>query len=82
MRIFIHSAVLVTALCAEIKADQEACAPGGLRTDSTPTCISIEWHVIGDSDHDATCGVQFRREGAAGWENALPLFRVAVEDRQ
>jgi len=67
--------VLVTQQ-APLLAVQEACTPGELRTDSTPTCISIEWDVTGDSDHDAGCGVQFREAGSAEWKEALPLFRV------
>jgi hypothetical protein len=31
-----------------VSAGQEPCTPGELRTDSTPTCISIEWDVTGD----------------------------------
>ncbi len=61
---------------ASLLAAQEGCTPGELRTDSTPTCISIEWDVTGDRDHDAGCAVQFREEGAAEWKEALPLFRV------
>jgi hypothetical protein len=57
-------------------AGQEVCIPGALRTDSTPTCISVEWDVAGDADHDAACGVTFREEGSAEWKDALPLFRV------
>lgn len=61
-----------TLLCA----GQEACTPGELRTNSTPNCISIEWDVTGDSDHDATCGVEYRKQGASVWKEALPLFRI------
>ncbi len=53
-----------------------ACTPGELRTDSTPNCISIEWDVSGDSDHDAKCSVQYREKGTGKWKQALPLFRV------
>ena len=53
-----------------------ACTPGELRTDSTPNCISIEWDLSGDSDHDAECSVQYREQGADAWKQALPLFRV------
>lgn len=52
------------------------CTPGELRTDSTPNCISIEWDVTGDSDHDAECSVQYRENGTEEWKQALPLFRV------
>ncbi len=59
-----------------VKAGEAFCTPGELRTDSTPMCISIEWDLTGDTDHDATCGVRFREEGTAEWKDALPLFRV------
>jgi hypothetical protein len=55
---------------------QQASTPGQIRTDSTPGCISIEWDVTGDSDHDATCSVEYRKNGASEWKEALPLFRV------
>jgi hypothetical protein len=58
---------------AAAETRQESCTPGELRSDSTPTCISIEWDVTGDSDHDATCVVQFREAGSAQWK-AAELF--------
>ena len=69
-------AVVLLVRQASSLAGQEVCTPGSLRTDSTPNCISIEWDVSGDSNHNATCGVQFRKQGAAEWKKALPLFRV------
>lgn len=57
-------------------AESTACTSGELRTDSTPNCISIEWDVSGDGDHDAKCSVQYREKGTEGWKRALPLFRV------
>jgi len=57
-------------------AAREACTPGDLRTDSTPNSISIEWDVTGDSNHNAACGIQYRKRGSADWKKALPLFRV------
>ncbi len=60
----------------EVRADQAACQPGELRTDSTPNCIAIEWDLAGDGDHDAVCSVEFREKGQDQWRSALPLFRV------
>ena len=57
-------------------ADRAACRPAGLRTDSTPNSISIEWDVAGDENHDAKCRVAYREKGTADWKEALPLFRV------
>jgi len=57
-------------------ADHRAMQLGSLRTDSTPTCISLEWDITGDSDNDATCTAQYRAKGSDAWKDALPLFRV------
>jgi len=66
------------ALCGLclICAAEPACRLGELRTDSTPYSISIEWDLVGDSDHDGTCQVQYRRQGADRWRAALRLFHV------
>jgi len=65
-----------TLLGQQPSAGPTACTPGELRTDSTPNCISIEWDLSGDSDHDAKCAVRYREQGNEGWNQALPLFRV------
>jgi hypothetical protein len=57
-------------------AAEDTSTPGELRTDSTPNSISIEWDLTGDSDHDATCTVEYRQQGSDKWLEALPLFRV------
>lgn len=49
---------------------------GELRSYSTLHSIGIEWDLAGDANHDATCNVQYRAQGEAGWKPALPLFRV------
>ncbi|NLX98125.1 MAG: hypothetical protein GXY83_18345 [Rhodopirellula sp.] len=54
----------------------EGSTPGEIRKDSTPNSISIEWNLTGDTDHDATCSVQYRQQGSDKWLEALPLFRV------
>jgi len=64
-----HATTLCNAflLCAQhslLLAAENACMPGDLRTDSTPNCISIEWDVRGDSNHNAACKVQYRKQGA------------------
>lgn len=68
----------VVAFCQPslVLAAEKACAPGELRTDSTPHSISIEWDLAGDADYDAACSVQYRAKGADAWREALPLFRV------
>ena len=73
----IHVAVLLCLFVqAVVSAGQDATTPGELRTDSTPNSISIEWDLIGDGDHDATCNEQYRQQGSEEWLKALPLFRV------
>lgn len=53
-----------------------ATTPGALRQYATIHSIGIEWDVAGDSNHNASCKVQYRARGAADWKDALPLFRV------
>ena len=73
----VHLAVLLFLIVqGVVNAGQDTATPGELRTDSTPNSISIEWDLVGDSDHDATCGVQYRQQGSEDWLEALPLFRV------
>lgn len=67
---------LIVLMVGELHADEIACRPGDLRTDSTPNCISIEWDLSGDTDHDAACSVRFREAGQGEWRPAMSLFRV------
>jgi hypothetical protein len=53
-----------------------AAIPGELQSYATLHSLGFEWHLTGDSDHDAACKVQYREKGARGWKEALPLFRV------
>ena len=73
----IRLAVLLSLFVqASMSIAEDATTPGELRTDSTPNSISIEWDLSGDSDHDATCNVQYRKRGSDEWLEAMPLFRV------
>lgn len=47
-----------------------------LRSYSTLHSIGFEWDILGDSDHDATCTVRYRKYGTSIWKTALPLFRI------
>jgi hypothetical protein len=51
-------------------------APGKTRTYSTIHSIGIEWEVTGDTNHNASCQVEYRARGAADWRRALDLFRI------
>lgn len=62
------------ALCAEARA--QGVSPGTLRTSSTLRSIGIEWPVTGDADHDASCSVQYRRQGTTPWKQAMSLVRA------
>lgn len=48
---------------------------GPLRTHATMHSVSVEWDLVGDTDHDARAQVKFRRQGDCAWIEALPLFR-------
>ena len=58
------------------QAEMARTVAGILRSKATIHCIGIEWDVQGDTNHDATCKVQYRAQGAADWKEAMPLYRV------
>ena len=53
-----------------------ATEPGELRVTATHLSIGVEWDLTGDTDHDATCSVAYRREGDEAWKEAMPLLRM------
>lgn len=59
-----------------LAAADDATQPLTLRHDATIHSIGIEWDVAGDANHNAACTVKYRKQGAAQWSQALPLFRV------
>ncbi len=58
----------------------EEVVPGELLIEP-PTLINLgfEWFIQGDTDHDATVEVSYRRAGATAWSPALPLLRLNGE---
>ena len=50
--------------------------PGPIRYYSTIRSIGIEWDISGDTNHNAACAVQYRKQGDATWKDFVPLFRV------
>ena len=50
--------------------------PGPIRYYSTITSIGIEWDITGDTNHNAACTVQYRKQGDAAWKDFVPLFRI------
>jgi Right handed beta helix region len=64
---------------AVLKAQSaNATVPGIIRSYSTIYSIGIEWDVLGDADHDAAVGVEFRVLGSSTWLRGFPLVRVDV----
>ena len=59
-----------------VVAADEGSTPGEIRTDATPNSISVEWDLTGDTDHDATCSVQYRQQESDKWLEALPPLRI------
>lgn len=55
---------------------QATATPKELKLARTHHSISIEWHLDGDTDHDATCAVSYKREDESTWHEAMPLLRV------
>jgi hypothetical protein len=60
-------------------AAQPAATPGTVSNEVTLRSIGIEWPLTGDDNHDATCAVDYRVQGAPDWSSALPLLRVDYE---
>jgi hypothetical protein len=54
----------------------QAVTPGEFRSYATCHAIGLEWDVSDDADHDAVCAVTYKRQAAALWKEALPLYRV------
>jgi hypothetical protein len=54
----------------------QAVTPGEFRSYATCHAIGLEWDVSDDADHDAVCAVTYKRQAAAVWKEALPLYRV------
>jgi len=50
--------------------------PGAARIDATIYSISVEWDIVGDSNHNAASSVNYRPHGTTPWLPALPLVRV------
>ncbi|MFN0076227.1 MAG: hypothetical protein ACKVY0_07120 [Prosthecobacter sp.] len=55
---------------------QPAATVKDLKLARTHHSISIEWHIDGDTDHDAACKVSYKRDDESAWHEAMPLMRV------
>lgn len=56
---------------AEVKTTAD-----NIRSYTTIHCAGVEWDITGDANHNATCAVQYRKEGKPGWKPAMPLMRI------
>jgi len=68
--------IVQTAVPLIANAQSSNTTPGLLQSYVTARSIGFEWEISGDSDHDAVVAVQYRAQGASGWKQALPLFRI------
>lgn len=50
--------------------------PGLLRCYSTVYSVGIEWDVAGDTNHNASCAVRYRKQGESALRDFVALFRV------
>ncbi len=58
----------------------DSTTPGVLESYSTIYSIGFEWHISGDADHDATCTVEFRKNGTGAYQFAKDLYRVDFQN--
>ncbi len=55
----------------------DATSPGKLTVDPpTLICLGFMWEISGDDNHNATCRVQYRKQGRKEWQDSLPLYRT------
>lgn len=43
----------------------------------TLICLEFEWYIAGDENRNASVEVSYRKTGENGWQEALPLLRMA-----
>ena len=63
------------ALAPSVQA-QEAVAAGPMRSYSTYHSLGFEWDIAGDTNHNATVGVRYRKMGETTFKPALDLMRI------
>jgi len=82
IRSYVLISLLLLALCSGARGgQQDATEPGQVVSVATIHCIGIEWPIEGDANHNATCQVEYRRQGSTTWKKAMPLLRCDT-DRQ
>lgn len=75
-RILALSGALFAASLPSRAQTSTAATPGALRAYSTFHSLGFEWDLTGDTNHNATASVRYRKAGAADWKEALFLLRV------
>lgn len=68
--------VLLPIIIFSTQAQNATTPAASMRTYSTIQTIGVEWDLTGDANHNATCAVQYRKQGATAWKQGLNLFRV------
>jgi hypothetical protein len=70
---------ILLLVCAAARAGNGVRAGRFVVEPPTLICLGFEWEISGDDDRNASVEVVYRRTGAAGWKQALPLLRVGGE---
>lgn len=72
------SCLAATLMAATALPAQRAVRPDRLVIEPpTLHCVSVQYHLRGDENENATCAVQYRRPGDSAWREAQPLLRVS-----
>src|ERR1041385_5998283 len=62
------------------QAADNSVAPGAFVIERpTLKSLGFEWKISGDDNRNAAVAVTYRKTGASGWRQALPLFRMGGE---
>ena len=71
--------VLMTTVLASSRssaAPQDAIIPGQTRADATFDHIGVLWSIDGDTDHDSTMTLEFRKPTESSWHPGAPAVRA------
>jgi hypothetical protein len=60
----------------ELDKAEHATVPGEVVIEPpTLLCLGFEWHIKGDSNHNCTVEVNYRKKGAQAWQRGYPMTR-------
>ena len=76
--IYIYMTIILLILSgpASHAAPNDAIVPGQVRADATFEHIGVLWWVEGDTDHDSTMTLTFRRVDESTWRSGAPAMRA------